>query len=70
MKFRNFVYFVLKVICYVLAFGGALLALFTIGGSENDTITWSQFWLYEFYAVLSISAAVAVYYIREFLKLR
>ena len=68
MKFRNFINFILKVLCYVLAFGGALLALFTIGGSENDTITWSQFWLNEFYAVLSISAAVAVAYIIEFLK--
>lgn len=64
MKIVKVINFILKVLNYLICFGGIFMVLGTVGDLETNTITFAQFWLRELIAFAMISFAVIVYIIR------
>lgn len=69
MKVEAVTYFILKVLGYIAGPLGAFAVIGLVGGFEGNVITAAQFWVYEFFAFCLIGFSVAVYYVREAIKL-
>lgn len=55
---------ILRIANYIIGFAGVFLALGTVGGLENDQITFGQFFLYELLAIGLILLTFVVYNFR------
>jgi hypothetical protein len=68
MKFKKFIYGLLRFFNYCLGFGGVFGILGTVGAFECDQISFGRFWIQEFIAVCLIGLTFIVYNIRETFK--
>ena len=63
-KKQKVVCIVLKVLGYLLGFGGLFFMLGSVGSLECETISYGQFWMQELIALISVILAFACYQIR------
>lgn len=71
MKILNSIfYIIMRIFNYVLGIVGVIGVIAVVGGLEWDTLSFGQFFLYEFYCLCLIGLTFIVYNIRESFKLK
>jgi hypothetical protein len=68
MKIKKAISFILKVICLVFVFGGALMILGSAGALECDNITMLQCIVQVLLSVVVIATGLGIYVLREYFK--